>query len=231
MRGLPPKSKSLDACYGASVVDAFSGTGTLAGALLLRGNPSDLGFSHHLAPYDRKRTGLPTAGRLKPVPPTRRRFLVSLHRATSGLRRRLKPTLLKTAPHLMARLRQVLLPGTACRAPTAKESASQALKSRRVLCARSPFGSQETRLPVLLKSKSPDARASGLLFASRFALRIESWCGRVDSNHHGIATASPSSWCVCQFRHDRAGCEASVKQSVKKIIGGFRHGVNIRASL
>jgi hypothetical protein len=29
------------------------------------------------------------------------------------------------------------------------------------------------------------------------------WCGRVDSNHHGIATASPSSWCVCQFRHDR----------------------------
>src|ERR1700733_1044127 len=31
----------------------------------------------------------------------------------------------------------------------------------------------------------------------------EGWCGRVDSNHHGIATASPSSWCVCQFRHDR----------------------------
>jgi hypothetical protein len=31
----------------------------------------------------------------------------------------------------------------------------------------------------------------------------EEWCGRVDSNHHGIATASPSSWCVCQFRHDR----------------------------
>ena len=25
----------------------------------------------------------------------------------------------------------------------------------------------------------------------------------MDSNHHGIATASPSSWCVCQFRHDR----------------------------
>jgi hypothetical protein len=71
----------------------------------------------------------------------------------------------------------------------------------------------------------------GFLFASRFASRIESWCGRVDSNHHGIATASPSSWCVCQFRHDRAGCEASVKQSVKKIIGGFRRGVNIRASL
>ena len=32
--------------------------------------------------------------------------------------------------------------------------------------------------------------------------RIE-WCGRKDSNLHGIATASPSSWCVCQFRHFR----------------------------
>jgi hypothetical protein len=29
------------------------------------------------------------------------------------------------------------------------------------------------------------------------------WCGRGDSNPHGIATASPSSWCVCQFRHFR----------------------------
>src|SRR5213594_1404874 len=29
------------------------------------------------------------------------------------------------------------------------------------------------------------------------------WCGRGDSNLHGIATASPSSWCVCQFRHYR----------------------------
>src|SRR5271170_3002496 len=34
---------------------------------------------------------------------------------------------------------------------------------------------------------------------------VKVWCGRVDSNHHGIATASPSSWCVCQFRHDRKG--------------------------
>jgi hypothetical protein len=31
------------------------------------------------------------------------------------------------------------------------------------------------------------------------------WCGREDSNLHGIATASPSSWCVCQFRHYRTG--------------------------
>jgi hypothetical protein len=41
---------------------------------------------------------------------------------------------------------------------------------------------------------------------SEYRVREKSggWCGRVDSNHHGIATASPSSWCVCQFRHDRA---------------------------
>src|SRR5271170_367671 len=38
----------------------------------------------------------------------------------------------------------------------------------------------------------------------RTAIERRRWCGRVDSNHHGIATASPSSWCVCQFRHDRA---------------------------
>jgi hypothetical protein len=32
----------------------------------------------------------------------------------------------------------------------------------------------------------------------------------VDSNHHGIATASPSSWCVCQFRHDRTSVTRTV---------------------
>jgi hypothetical protein len=32
---------------------------------------------------------------------------------------------------------------------------------------------------------------------------LKSWCGGKDSNLHGIATASPSSWCVCQFRHHR----------------------------
>src|SRR5258705_7490707 len=34
-------------------------------------------------------------------------------------------------------------------------------------------------------------------------LILKGWCGRGDSNPHGIATASPSSWCVCQFRHFR----------------------------
>jgi hypothetical protein len=35
------------------------------------------------------------------------------------------------------------------------------------------------------------------------AQKLKSWCGGKDSNLHGIATASPSSWCVCQFRHHR----------------------------
>ena len=32
--------------------------------------------------------------------------------------------------------------------------------------------------------------------------RVE-WCERGDSNPHALASASPSSWCVCQFRHFR----------------------------
>jgi hypothetical protein len=31
----------------------------------------------------------------------------------------------------------------------------------------------------------------------------EVWCGRKDLNLHDLAIASPSSWCVCQFRHFR----------------------------
>jgi uncharacterized protein YceH (UPF0502 family) len=38
-------------------------------------------------------------------------------------------------------------------------------------------------------------------------IRYFGWCGREDSNLHGIATASPSSWCVCQFRHYRIPCD------------------------
>src|SRR5215469_2994177 len=80
----------------------------------------------------------------------------------------------------------------------------------------------------------PGAPTSKRSTPALFFVLVKIWCGRVDSNHHGIATASPSSWCVCQFRHDRLGdaarlfrgeacCEAS-------IIGAFERGVNIRAS-
>lgn len=36
------------------------------------------------------------------------------------------------------------------------------------------------------------------------------WCGRGDSNPHALASASPSSWCVCQFRHFRARVGAAL---------------------
>jgi hypothetical protein len=38
------------------------------------------------------------------------------------------------------------------------------------------------------------------------------WCGRGDSNPHGLATVSPSSWCVCQFRHFRKSDEPPAPQ-------------------
>ena len=41
--------------------------------------------------------------------------------------------------------------------------------------------------------KSPD-------FSELFFIN---WCGGMDSNHHKVALASPSSWCVYQFRHHR----------------------------
>ena len=38
---------------------------------------------------------------------------------------------------------------------------------------------------------------------SRDNSRRNRWCGRGDSNPHALASVSPSSWCVCQFRHFR----------------------------
>ena len=29
------------------------------------------------------------------------------------------------------------------------------------------------------------------------------WCGREDSNFHGLSATRPSTWRVYQFRHDR----------------------------
>src|SRR6187402_1406762 len=59
--------------------------------------------------------------------------------------------------------------------------------------ARRPSEAKAERLspPCAPTEKAPDAGA------------FLCWCGRGDSNPHGIATASPSSWCVCQFRHFR----------------------------
>ena len=45
-------------------------------------------------------------------------------------------------------------------------------------------------------------RERGLPRARPRSGRVE-WCERRDSNSHDLAIASPSSWCVCQFRHFR----------------------------
>jgi hypothetical protein len=63
-----------------------------------------------------------------------------------------------------------------------------------------------THFPIVQSAKNcgrEENRARGMNIARDCNSRARIWCGRVDSNHHGIATASPSSWCVCQFRHDR----------------------------
>ncbi len=52
-----------------------------------------------------------------------------------------------------------------------------------------------------------------------YCIHFKKECGRVDSNHHGIATASPSSWCVCQFRHDRAVLILSAEDLLCQTIG------------
>ena len=44
--------------------------------------------------------------------------------------------------------------------------------------------------------------SQGLFYESGL-YRIFNWCGGMESNHHGVAPASPSSWCVYQFRHHR----------------------------
>src|SRR5687768_14527650 len=46
----------------------------------------------------------------------------------------------------------------------------------------------------------------------------EVWCERGDSNPHGIATASPSSWCVCQFRHFREAGKYSPSARAEAVI-------------
>src|SRR5215469_8069299 len=69
------------------------------------------------------------------------------------------------------------------------------------------------RIALISSNSTPDAKVFALASISTVALSFMSveqstanakdWCGREDSNLHGIAPASPSSWCVYQFRHCR----------------------------
>ena len=69
---------------------------------------------------------------------------------------------------------------------------------------RGELGSGTRRVATFLANPSQSLGFLLIQFLGDYCSSEERWCGRVDSNHHGIATASPSSWCVCQFRHDRS---------------------------
>ena len=88
----------------------------------------------------------------------------------------------------MARSRQVRSPGTACRAPTANRTFAVGVRMSQ----------------VRYKRGSPGAMAPGLFNFRRDVCRSNFGAVEWIRHHDGIATASPSSWCVCQFRHDRA---------------------------
>src|SRR5262249_40358360 len=77
---------------------------------------------------------------------------------------------------------------------------------------RAALGEQDRRKRRWLAQPKPREGqrqpASAVLPLRRGSLRVtksEGWWERGDSTPHGIATASPSSWCVCQFRHFRSG--------------------------
>ena len=60
------------------------------------------------------------------------------------------------------------------------------------------------------QGKGTTEKTAGRAFGSALQTVLDfvsCWCGRGDSNPHALASASPSSWCVCQFRHFREeGC-------------------------
>jgi hypothetical protein len=58
-------------------------------------------------------------------------------------------------------------------------------------------GGRPPSLVCWLANRSSPSRSA------RRAQVSEGWCGRGDSNPYALASASPSSWCVCQFRHFR----------------------------
>src|ERR1700739_594539 len=74
------------------------------------------------------------------------------------------------------------------------------IRSNQHSFSRSGTPGAKRRLSVHKFSRERVSRKSG---GPRKRSEAKSWCGGKDSNLHGIATASPSSWCVCQFRHHR----------------------------
>ena len=67
---------------------------------------------------------------------------------------------------------------------------------------RLPSFVQNSGLRLLSPRKSPRKSPTGAWPELPGGL-VNYWCGRKDLNLHALASASPSSWCVCQFRHFR----------------------------
>ena len=84
-----------------------------------------------------------------------------------------------------------------CRAPSWTPWTCRTSDRKRAPCARAQRGVAERR------SRAASAAALRSRAARRSRAKIQDWCGREDSNLHGVAPASPSSWCVYQFRHCR----------------------------
>jgi hypothetical protein len=90
-------------------------------------------------------------------------------------------------------------------APGTQTSESLALAQRgvRKTGEKSPvFRTMPLQNPVQSDFKADDD-SDELVAVSASIVAICNWCGRGDSNPHALAGASPSSWCVCQFRHFR----------------------------
>ena len=93
--------------------------------------------------------------------------------------------------------------------------AAEKLNARKGESQKEERDNLETENPESLASSLQDP--AGTLSATPRTKLVSCWCERRDSNSHALASASPSSWCVCQFRHFRegGGCRVDAALSIR----------------
>ena len=84
--------------------------------------------------------------------------------------------------------------------------------ARSAFAAQAASAGQPSPVTGLPSRSSPEASGKPMV--------SEGWCGRGDSNPHTLASASPSSWCVCQFRHFRNEGESTTFYFLTGAAGG-----------
>ena len=114
------------------------------------------------------------------------------------------------------------LPRSALRSEIATEQESK--RERRVLrCGGEEKRESESDATAGTRARWPAVEPAAARLSPTWSTRVsvsERWCGRGDSNPHALASASPSSWCVCQFRHfrregdDRPGMHQAILSSI-----------------